>query len=167
MEIWKEIPEFEGLYEVSNLGNIRSLDREVMQLNAFGTLSKHLYKGRVIKCKSSSNGYLYFSALNKYIKKWLKPHRLVAIVFIPNPENKPQVNHINGIKTDNRVENLEWCTQKENVNHSWNTGLSTAKFGIESNSVKTVIQVFKDNNLVTELFGEKQLNDFGLTNSGV
>lgn len=102
-EVWKKIDDYDGLYEVSNLSRVRSLKfnktKILSQINCNG------YKN-VILCKGGKN-------------KVKGVHRLLAISFIPNPMSKADVNHINGIKSDNRVENLEWATRKENIQHSF------------------------------------------------
>ena len=121
-EIWKSVNGYDGFYEVSNQGRVRSVNRFVMQV-INGVQTKCLYKGRILKFTTDNSGYpmVTLSALGKI--KTFRIHRLVADVFIENPESKKTVNHINAIKTDNRIENLEWATQLENNQHAINTGL--------------------------------------------
>ena len=122
-EIWKDVIGFEGLYEISNYGNLKSKDRIVHYLgkNQFGTYpATKLFKGKMITPVLNQHKY-YQVALYKNGKSFNKlVHQLVAEAFIPNPENKPTVNHKDGNKINNKVENLEWATAKEQTYHSIN-----------------------------------------------
>ena len=113
MEEWKSIPGYEGLYEVSSYGRVRSLDRYVKVKSK----SYRLQKGKVLSLGINSYGYLqvFLCCNGKY--KIITVHRLVALTFLPNPDNLPCVNHLDEDKTNNRVDNLEWCDHKYNSNY--------------------------------------------------
>ncbi|UUV46572.1 HNH endonuclease [Bacillus phage vB_BanS-Thrax3] len=126
MEVWKSLANLVHLgevYEVSNLGRIRSIDREF--INAVGR--KRFYKGKIVKPFIDKDGYENIALSFKGVKKKYKVHRLVAIAFIPNFENKSEVNHKDGDKKNNRIDNLEWSTGLENTNHAIECGLSKNK----------------------------------------
>lgn len=116
MENWKAIPGFEGRYEVSDHGRVRSLPHEV----AIGNGAERTTRGHLLKLQQARNGYLMVSLGRRY--KHMGVHRLVASAFLPNPEELPEVNHRNLNKTDNRVENLEWVSKHENMDHAHKTG---------------------------------------------
>ena len=119
-EIWKDIEGYEGCYQVSNLGFIKSLERVIITKQGL----KKRHKERILKNTLFGTGYLCVPLTKNGTRKNYQVHRLVAQAFIPNPENKRTVNHKDSDKTNNCVENLEWHTHKENVNHSWKTGTS-------------------------------------------
>lgn len=138
----KEIPGFEGMYSVFSSGEVRSLDRIAHYQRNGKTFEKRL-KGRPLQPGVDKDGYHFVIFSKEHCATLFKLHRLVAQSFIPNPDNKPQVNHKNGIKTDNHVENLEWCTDKENKQHMYRIlkvgigeGHSQAK--LTANNVKSI-----------------------------
>ena len=166
-EIWKDIKGYEGLYQVSNLGRVKSLER-------YDSYNRKVDE-KILKTKENL-GYIYVNLHKNGIQKGYKVHRLVAEAFIPNPNNKPCVDHINTIKDDNRADNLRWVTYKENMNNpatkekcsEINKGktlseehknkLSEAlkgennpmygKLGAEHNSSKSVVQLTLDGELI-------------------
>lgn len=121
-EVWVDVPGFEGAYQVSNTGMVRSLDRKVN--GRFG--SSAIKKGKVLKASPNKEGYYSVSLSKKSKCTMFYIHRLLAVSFIPNLEHKREVNHINGNKQDNRLENLEWVSSSENRKHAWDTGLKFA-----------------------------------------
>jgi hypothetical protein len=126
-EVWK--PVFGNMkYEVSNHGVIRSLD-DIREVERNGYVYKRIFKGRILKTCKNKDGYkmVWMTNVNRESKGY-GLHRIIAITFIPNPENKEQVNHKNGIKDDNRIENLEWVSVSENAIHAFNLGLRKSAF---------------------------------------
>ena len=142
-EIWKAIKGYEGLYEVSNMGKVRSLDRIIVERNGktqkrkgkelFFTVSKiddkgHMPRARVQLWKNNKS-------------RLLQVHRLVAEAFIPNPEEKETVNHIDGNALNNNVQNLEWSTYSENQKHAYETGLMNVKRNYRPSNARKVVAI--------------------------
>lgn len=111
MEVWKDIKGYEGRYQISSLGRVKSLPKKMGRGVGYTTNT------RLLKHAVNRNGYCILNLCKGGKVTFKQVHRLVAEAFIPNTENREQVNHINGIKTDNRAENLEWCTNGENQAH--------------------------------------------------
>lgn len=123
-EIWKNVPGYEGLYQVSSNGRVKSLDRCVMVKNGYNGQTSRSLKGVILK-PVLVRGYQAVTMHKNGNGRLMKIHRLVAEAFIPNPINKPQVNHKDGDKLNNCVKNLEWCTSLENQMHAIHKGLKT------------------------------------------
>jgi hypothetical protein len=162
-EEWRDIPGQEGYYQVSNFGRIKTVSRRVeSRPQVYITIPE-----KIRKIGIDSNGYSYvnFSKLGKQTTGFL--HRCIAMAFIPNPENKKEVNHIDGNKQNNDISNLEWNTPLENSTHAWNMGLKT-HFGENSNkckfsdqTVEAIRQMKSDNPTMTtaiigKIFGVSQ-----------
>ena len=149
MEVWKDIPGYEGLYQVSNLGRVKGLERYVDN-GPRSHRPEQIKKPVEAGSESKTNGqrYLQVGLWREGKGKSLLLHRLVAEAFIPNPEKKTTVNHKNGDKHDNRVENLEWSTQQENNRHAVANGLNGGVHQRNKKGSIPVAQYDKDMNLI-------------------
>lgn len=128
-EEWRDIPGFEGFYQASNTGRIRSLDRIVTRMRR-GFEQKYFKAGIVLKSTPTKRGYFRVLICIDPIRIHKTVHQLVALTFIPNPNNLKELNHKNGVKADNQPENLEWCTRRHNIQHAFDTGLNKgSQFG--------------------------------------
>lgn len=138
MEIWKDIKGYEGLYQVSNLGRVKSLSKRLHFINhntgkSCYRITKEFFIS-IGKCRGYNSVHLH----KDNVSKTRRLCRLVAEAFIPNPENKPCVNHIDGIKSNDNVNNLEWVTYSENMEHAIKTGLHKVKRGSDRHNSKKV-----------------------------
>lgn len=136
LEIWKPIDCYDAGYEISNLGRVKSIARRVS--NHTGYINKKDY---YLKIKKDNKGYCRVYLSKNKVTKFVPVHRLVAMAFIENPNNKPQVNHIDGNKTNNNVTNLEWCTNSENQIHAVRTGLNDHSKYNSGKKKKSVLQI--------------------------
>lgn len=130
MHMWKPVPAFQGLYEVSNTGQVRSVERTVQCKSSNGTVSR-LYKSQLLKPQLNKKGYLKIKLYRtKSDWKMFFVHRIVAAAFLDNPKNLPQVNHKDGDKCNNAASNLEWITNADNMRHAFVTGVRRNESGI-------------------------------------
>lgn len=144
-EIWKDIEDYEGLYQVSNMGRVKSLARTRKAYTPGKGDWVAPVKERILRASISKDGYYCVVLAKEGVNKHQRVNRLVAEAFIPNTENKPQVNHIDGNKLNNRVDNLEWVTAKENTIHSVKNGLqgpnpcrkAIAQYDLGGNFIRT------------------------------
>jgi hypothetical protein len=139
-EIWKDIEGYEGIYQVSNVGRVKSLERTTKS-SRNGTEYFRTIKPKILKQSFNRCGYLKVPLGRGLIRKQMYIHRLVAIAFIDNPTKKPTVDHLNTIKTDNRVCNLRWATYSEQINEN---AISKEKF--RRNTIKTSLENMKKAN---------------------
>ncbi|MEC1155035.1 NUMOD4 domain-containing protein [Cytobacillus horneckiae] len=138
MEIWQDIAGYEGLYQVSNKGRVKSLLRK----NIGSDGRNRTFKEKILKPISDRKGYFQVGLCKNGKAKMFLIHRLVSVAFIPNPNNKPEVNHKDGDKINNYASNLEWNTSRENIKHAFDTGLmkATVFIGEENPSSKLKVK---------------------------
>ena len=150
-KLWKRIENFNDYY-ISNFGDI-------IKDNYKSRNSKNS-KMKAIKPCIKDNGYLQVGLYQKRSKKNYKKymHRLVAETFIPNPNNYPIINHKNGNKKDNRVENLEWCNYSHNIEHAYNNNLRTKKYGSNNKLSRHFVELDNEYNFIREFWGSREEN---------
>lgn len=145
-EVFKDIKGYEGLYQISNYGVVKNANGKLL------TISKNQHGYPTVKLSNGDRG------------KRMLLHRLLAIAFIPNPNNHNEINHINGIKSDNKLTNLEWCDRSHNIKHSFDIGLNSHRGSRNSNAKLTekevteirILQNILCNDKLSKLFGVRK-----------
>ncbi|WP_314406059.1 NUMOD4 domain-containing protein [Leuconostoc suionicum] len=151
MEIWKDIIEYEGLYQVSTLGRVKSVEKTRAYINRGKKRNFHR-KERILKIANGRGGYKLITLSKNDNSKTFRVHRLVAQAFIPNPENKPQVNHIDEDKSNNSLNNLEWVSSYENMH--WGSCLEKthSKKNYKDEAIKRMVPVIAIKNNKEKFF---------------
>lgn len=163
-EKWLAVKGFESNYSISSLGRCRSISKWINSKNQ----SIAFKAGRILKPKTSKTGYLQLCLCVDNKRTHISVHRLVALAFLPNPNNYPQVNHINGIKTDNRIENLEWCTAYDNIMHALETGLNVMPTGAAHPHSKGVNQYDMNGKFIRTFGSAREAErETGITQAGI
>jgi hypothetical protein len=155
LEIWKDINGYEGYYQVSNIGRVKSLARVIEYRKGIYGNKKEI----ILKTFKDGKGYLKYKLCKNGKEKSVISHRLVAIAFLHNLNQKPEVNHINGIKDDNRLENLEWCTSSENTIHALNQKLKIPQKGSEHGMSKLTEEKVLEIRLIGRTKTTKELGE--------
>lgn len=148
IEEWRDVEGFEGFYQVSNLGRVRSLDRIVPYPNSryVNGVGKREFLGKILKLNTNKHGYLQVTLRKNGIQTTHKVHQLVAIAFLKKPDFRCVVNHKNSKRDDNQVDNLEWCTQQQNLMHAAEKGAMSRFENSHNNTTitkETVLQIRK------------------------
>ncbi len=144
MERWRDIEGYNGRYQISDCGIVKSVARSYVVHNG----GVRNLKDSLLFINTDRNGYHFVGVSKNGIRKCPKIHRLVASNFIKNPHNKPEVNHINGIKNDNRVDNLEWATKSENIRHSFDVLGRSHPTGADHHRSKKCTQYYPSGKLL-------------------
>lgn len=137
MEIWKDIPEYEGLYEASNYGRVRTKEGKTTYANWKNGTRKRVWKQRVLKQKTDKNGYKRVTLYKDGEPKTFLVHRLVAFCFIPSVDGKENINHIDGDPSNNYVDNLEWADYRDNLLHAFENKLNKSQQPVYLKNKKT------------------------------
>lgn len=179
MEIWKDIKHYEGLYQISNYGNVKSIKRKVKNKNGF-----RIVKEKLLKPILNNKGYYVYGLRKNGKLKMLLLHRLIGEHFLNNKNNYPCINHKDGNKLNNSIDNLEWCTYEHNIKEAFKLGLNTytykknfkhnywkGKYGKYHNCSKVVLQYDLKNNYlkewesITKASKETKINYYSISNN--
>lgn len=175
IEIWKNIPNYVGLYQVSNFGRVKNLKKINKVFDKRGWNYCMTREEKILK-SSKKKTYLSVGLYNQFGVKYFSVHKLVAIAFLPNPKNKKYINHIDGNKHNNLLSNLEWCTASENIIHAYktnlmpkfiNSGEKNGRSKLNTEEVLTIKETLKNMSGVDEYKFRDLAEVFGVSRTSV